>query len=139
MANHEKAGCNDLLLCYSIFMEEEKTRTEKVKEDTKDLVGHVTDLLESYSKLVIVNATQKAIDISSSIIFSVTLALLCFLVAFFIGLGLAWWLGNVINSRAGGFFIVGGIYLLSMIILMAMRKKTIFPFLRNFLTRKIYE
>jgi hypothetical protein len=76
LANHEKAGCNDLLLFYSIFMEEEKTRTEKAKEDTKDLVEHVTDLVESYSKLVIVNATQKGIDISSSIIFSVTLALL---------------------------------------------------------------
>ena len=120
-------------------MEEEKTRTKEVKEDTKDLVEHVTDLLETYSKLVVINATQKGIDISSSIVFSVTLALLCFLVVSFIGLGLAWWLGNAINSRAGGFFIVGGIYLLSIIILMAMRKKTIFPLLRNFLTRKIYE
>ena len=121
------------------FMEEEKTRTKEIKEDSRDLVEHVTDLLETYSKLVIINATQKGIDISSSIIFSVTLAFLGFLVVSFIGFGLAWWLGNVINSRAGGFFIVGGIYLLSMIILMAMRKKTIFPFLRNFLTRKIYE
>ena len=121
------------------FMEEEKTRTKEIKEDSKDLVEHVTDLLETYSKLVIINAAQKGIDISSSIIFSVTLALLCFLVVSFIGFGLAWWLGNVINSRAGGFFIVGGIYLLSIIILMAMRRKTIFPFLRNFLTRKIYE
>ena len=121
------------------FMEEEKTRTKEIKEDSRDLVEHLTDLLETYSKLVIINATQKGIDISSSIIFSVTLALLGFLVVSFIGFGLAWWLGNVINNRAGGFFIVGGIYLLSMIILMATRKKMIFPFLRNFLTQKIYE
>ena len=120
-------------------MEQEKTRTEEIKEDTKDLVEHVADLVETYSKLVIVNATQKGIDISSSVIFSVILALLCFLVVFFIGFGLAWWLGNVINSRAGGFFITGGVYLLCMVVLITMRKNTIFPFLRNFLTRKIYE
>ena len=71
------------------FMEEEKTRTKEIKEDSKDLVEHVTDLLETYSKLVIINATQKGIDISSSIIFSVTLAFLGFLVVSFIGFGLA--------------------------------------------------
>ena len=54
-------------------------------------------------------------------------------------IGIAWWLGNAINSRPGGFFIVAAFYLVIMIVIIAMRKKVIFPFLRNIITRKIYE
>ncbi len=102
-------------------MSEEKTGTEEIKKDTKDLVEHVTDFLETYYQN------------------SLILAFLCLLVISFSGFGLAWWLGDLINSRAGGFFIVAGIYLLIVVILIAMGKKVIFPFLRNLITRKIYE
>jgi len=56
-----------------------------------------------------------------------------------LGFGLAWWLGDVINSRAGGFFIVAAFYLVVMIAMIIMRKRLIFPLLRNIITRKIYE
>jgi hypothetical protein len=120
-------------------MEEEKIRTQEIKEETKDLAEHITDFLETYYQLLTINVAQKSINITSSLINAVILAFLCLLIASFIGLGLAWWLGNVINSRAGGFFITAGIYLIVMIALIVMRKKVIFPFLRNFITRKIYE
>jgi len=120
-------------------MEETRTRTQEIKEDTKDLVEHIGDFLETYYELLTINVAQKGINIASAVINTVVL---CFLGLFAFGLlsfGLAWWLGNVIESRAGGFFITAGIYLLFIVAIIVMRKKVIFPFLRNLITRKIYE
>jgi putative superfamily III holin-X len=120
-------------------MEEQKTKTEEIKEDAKDLVEHIGDFLESYYQLLTIKLAQKVIDVTSSLINSIILALLGLLFVSFVGLGLAWWLGDVINNRAGGFFITAGIFLVIMLLLVVMRKKLIFPFLRNFLTRNIYD
>jgi hypothetical protein len=124
---------------FSLNMEEEKTRTEEKKEETKDLTEHITDFLETYYQLLTINVAQKSINLASSLVHAVILAFLGLLIMSFIGLGLAWWLGNIINSRAGGFFITAGVFLLVMIALIVMRRKVVFPFLRNFITRKIYE
>jgi hypothetical protein len=120
-------------------MEEEKTRTQEIKEEAKDLAEHVTDFLETYYQLLTINVAQKGVNIASAVINAVVLCFLGLFAFGFIGLGLAWWLGNVINNRAGGFFITAGIYLVIIIVLIAMRKKVLFPFLRNLITRKIYE
>ena len=120
-------------------MEEQKTKTEDIKEDAMDIVNHVGDFLETYYQLLTVRLAQKFIDITSSLINSIILAFLGLLFLSFVGLGLAWWLGNVVDNRAAGFFITAGIYLVIIFLLIVMRKKLIFPFLRNFLTGKIYD
>ena len=120
-------------------MEEHKTRTEEIKEEAKDLAEHIGDFLETYYQLLTINIAQKGINIASAIINGVVLVFLGLFFIGFLGFGLAWLLGNVIDSRAGGFFITAGVYLVIMIAIVVMRKKVIFPFLRNFITRKIYE
>jgi hypothetical protein len=120
-------------------MQEQQTKTEEIKEEAKDITGHIGDFLETYYQLLTIKLAQKVIDVTSSLINSIILAFLGLLFISFVGIGLAWWLGNVINNRAGGFFITAGIYLLIMFLLIAMRKKLIFPLLRNFLTRNIYD
>ena len=120
-------------------MEGEKTRAQEIKDGAKDPVEHIGDFLETYYQLLSINIAQKGINIASALINAV---MLCFLGLFTFGLvslGLGWWLGNVIGSRAGGFFITAGFYLIIMVVIMIMRKKVIFPFLRNLITRKIYE
>jgi hypothetical protein len=120
-------------------MEAEKTRTEEIKDEARDLVGHIGDFFETYYELLTITLAKKSVDIASSLINSVILAFLGLLFISFVGFGLAWWLGTAIGNRAGGFFITAGIYLLIMVLIVVMRKKVIFPFLRNLLTRKIYE
>jgi hypothetical protein len=135
-----KAGCKT---CFSHLispnMEEEKTKTEGIKENASDLVDHVTDFLETYYQYIGINVAQKSINLASGAINFVVVVFLCLLIVSFTGFGLAWWLGDVINNRAGGFFIVAGFYLVVMIAVIIMRKKLIFPLLRNIITRKIYE
>ena len=120
-------------------MEEEKTKTEGIKESASDLVDHVTDFLETYYQYIAINVAQKSVNLASGAVNFVIVIFLCLLVVSFAGFGLAWWLGTVIDSRPGGFFLVAGFYLIIMIALIVMRKKLIFPFLRNLITRKIYE
>lgn len=120
-------------------MAEETTKTEGIKESASDLVDHVTDFVETYYQYIAINVAQKSVNLASGAINFVVLIFLCLLIVSFIGFGLAWWIGDVVNSRAGGFFIVAGFYLLIMILMITMRKKVIFPFLRNIITKKIYE
>jgi len=120
-------------------MEEPKTKVEEIKEDAKDLFEHITDYLETYYELISITVAQKTINIASGIINVMILAILGLFAFGLISLGLGWWLGNLLNSRVGGFFLVAGIYAVLMIAIIVMRKKVIFPFLRNLLTKKLYE
>jgi putative superfamily III holin-X len=120
-------------------MEETKTRVQEIKEDTKDLFEHATDYLETYYQLLTVTIAQKFIDIASGAVNAVILTVLGLFTFGMISMGLGWWLGNLVNSRAGGFLLVAALYLLIMFAIILMRKKVIFPFLRNMLTKKIYE
>jgi hypothetical protein len=58
---------------------------------------------------------------------------------FFLFCGLALWLGSLIDSRAGGFFIVAGIFLLLVVLIFALKNKVIVPAIRNAIISKVYE
>jgi putative superfamily III holin-X len=120
-------------------MEEERTKTQNLAEDAKDLKDHVSDFLETYVQLTAVKLTEKFINIASTVVNFTALAYLLFLFFFFIGFGLAWWVGSLVNSRAGGFFIVAGFYLICVIFLATAGKKTVIPLLRNLITRLMYD
>jgi len=120
-------------------MEDSKSKVQEIKEETKDLLEHVTDYLETYYQLITVTLAQKIVNIASGTINAIILAVLALFSFGMISLGLGWWLGNLINSRPGGFFLTGGVYLVIMIIIILMRKNKFLPFLRNMLTKKIYE
>ena len=111
---------------------------EELKTKAENLTEHLSDLMDSYYKLAAVTATEKATDIGSGILGAVVISVLGFFIVFFAGFGLAWWLGNVINSRAGGFLLVSAFFLLVTVILFAIRKNIVFPFFRNSILRKIY-
>jgi hypothetical protein len=120
-------------------MEEVKPKSEGITSEAKDLFEHATDYLDTFYKLTVVNIVQKGVNIASGVINAVIVLFLGIFFLFFAGFGLAWWLGDALNSRAGGFFIVAGLGALAIVAILFMRKKKIFPFLRNLIIRKIYE
>lgn len=85
-------------------MEDIKEKAGGLKEKTQNLTDHVSDLLESYYKLGILNVTEKGTEIASLTItlFVVSFLLLCALL--FIGFGVAWWLGGKIEQHAYRFY-----------------------------------
>ncbi len=113
--------------------------TQNLKEDAKDILNHAGDYAETFYKLSLVRLTKKVSDIASGVVNSVLIFFISLCILLFISFAGAWWLGDVTNSRALGFLLIAGFYLLIVFVLVLMRKKVISPFIRNTLIRKIYE
>ena len=112
---------------------------EDLKEKTADLADHVEDLADTFYKLTIVNVTQKATNIASGAVVMVALSVLGLFVFLFLGIALSWWLGNIMDSRVGGFLAGAGFFLIVLVVIIMLRKKIIFPFIRNLIISKVYD
>jgi len=120
--------------------QEQKQAEEKegFKEKVGDLTDHIGDYLDTLYKLTIVKATQKATNIVSIIVVAIAVITVGMFALFFASIALSLWIGNLISSRVGGFLVVAGFYLLSLLIIILLRKKIVFPFFRNLILR-IYD
>ena len=110
----------------------------EIKEKTKDLTEHVSDYAETFYKLAILKMTRKGTDIASAGIMMAAIAIFGLFITFFAGVALALWLGDLLANRALGFLLVSGFFLLIMVIIIALRKKMVFPYFRNLIIRKFY-
>jgi hypothetical protein len=82
--------------------------------------------------------THKAVKTGASIINGFITMVLGLVVFFFLNFALGWWLGQLVDSRALGFVILGGFYLLILVIVIA-AKKSVLAMLRNMLIKMIYD
>lgn len=112
---------------------------EDLKEKTVDLADHVEDLANTFYQLTIVNLTKKATNLISGALVMFAMCLLGLFVLLFAGFALAWWLADVFNNRAIGFLLTAGLFLLILLLIVLLRKGTIFPFVRNLIIRKLYD
>jgi hypothetical protein len=116
-----------------------KHNTGGIKEKTNALTDHLSDLVESYYKLGVLNITDKATGIASVAITLLVVSFLALFALLFLGFGFGWWLGQQLNNMLAGFSIVAGILIIFITVLMAVRKQVIFPFIRNSIIKKVYE
>jgi predicted phage tail protein len=112
---------------------------EDLKEKTIDLADHIEDLADTFYRLTVLNVTQKATNIASGAIFMIVLSALVLFCLFFAGCALAWWLGDLVNSRVGGFLLTAALFLILIGIISLLKKKTIFPLIRNLIIRRVYD
>lgn len=111
---------------------------EENKND-KNLIDDVAQLIETYRDLITLRVVEQA-SLGGSISAVGIIALLfmsCILL--FFGLGAAWWVGEMMNNLTYGFLIVGGVYLIVLVVLLATAQKFTLPAIRNFIIKKIYE
>ena len=113
--------------------------TEDLKETVEDLTSHVNDYLDTLYRLTLLKAVQKATTLASTVVAAIAVCTVGLIALFFASFGAAWWLGDVIKSRAGGFMIMAGFFLLLLVCIFLLRKKIVFPFIRNLVMGKIYE
>jgi apolipoprotein N-acyltransferase len=110
---------------------------DDLKEKTAGLADHVEDLANTFYQLTVVNLTQKATNIASGLILVLAVGMLGFCILLFLGFALSWWLGNLMQNRAIGFLLGAGFFMLILLIIASLRKKIIFPYIRNFIIRKM--
>jgi hypothetical protein len=112
---------------------------EDLKEKTADLADHVEDLANTFYKLTILNLAQKATNIASNAIAMIVLCVMSLFVLLFAGIALSWWLGDLIDSRPGGFLLGALFFVILYFVLASLRKKIIFPLVRNNIISKAYD
>jgi positive regulator of sigma E activity len=112
---------------------------EQLKTKADDLKNHVEAFAETFLKLTFTTIVQKGVNIASVLVNTILVYIFSVLVLIFISAGLAWWLGDLVHNRAAGFFLVAGIYLLATVIIIVLRKKIVYPFIRNSIIKKVYE
>lgn len=113
-------------------MQQEKTGTEK----WVDLGG---DLVEGYRKLITIKIVEYTSLGASVSIVGILLLVMVVFVLLFAGLGCAWWLGENMGNMKAGFFIVGGVYTLGLLVVLATSRKVLLPRIRDLIIKKIYE
>lgn len=112
---------------------------ENIKSRATELTESITDYLETSYKLVVIEAADKSTKILASITASCIVLVLGLFVILFGGIALGIWLGSLLNSAALGFVLVAVLFLLIIFILVAMRKRIVFPLIRNILINMLYE
>ena len=111
---------------------------EEFQNKAGNLTDHVGEYIETYSKLIMLNATERATGIASVSITSLVLTGLITFVLLFASLCLGWWAGEQLESMPAGFGIVTGIYALPALFILLFRKKII-PYVQDRLIQKVYE
>lgn len=111
---------------------------EDLKTKVTDLTDHAGDMFDTWYRLAVIKATKKGAKIATAAItlFIISALVLCVLV--FIGFGLAMWLSTLM-SGALAYFIVAAFYILLIACFWGFRRKLVFPLIRDFLVRKIYD
>ena len=112
---------------------------DALKSKVADLLEQGSELLDTYYRLTVVNATEKVAKASSVSVVAMAAAIFGLIVIFFGGIGLAWWIGESMDNMKAGFFIVGGIFLLLLAALLLFRKSLLVPLIRNQIIQAIYD
>lgn len=112
---------------------------ENAEKNKERFVDIGSDLVEAYRNLITIKIVEHTSMGASVSITGLLWLVIAMFVLLFAGLGSAWWLGEYLNDMKAGFFIVGGIYVLILIVLLATSRKMIVPRIRNLIIRKIYE
>lgn len=112
---------------------------DALKTKAADFLEQGSELLDTYYRLTVVNATEKVAKASSVSVVALAAAIFGLIVIFFGGIGLAWWIGEAMNNMKAGFFIVAGFFLLVLLALLVFRKSLLVPLIRNQIIQAIYD
>jgi len=112
---------------------------EDIRTHTDSLAEKIGLYVETYLKLIGITATKRITGMASLGIISAFILFLFMFILFFLGIGIALWVGESLNDEKAGYFIVAGFYVICMIIVLILRKELVYPFVRNFIIKKVYE
>jgi hypothetical protein len=113
----------------------------EVNEDTKikSLTEDIAEYVQIYLKLAAVNATQKATVVATVTLTATLLSVFCLFILLFVGLGAAIWLGESWGNMKAGYFTVAASFILFTLGFVLLRRRVIFPYVRDHIIRKVYE
>lgn len=96
----------------------------------KDKIAHYIDVRLSLAKLSVI---QTASNVLSYLIYVFISLFLTIAILIFLGIGLGEWLSDLVDSRAGGYFMTAGIFILLMVLLVVLRTTIVNAFSGTFI------
>ena len=110
-----------------------------LKTSTQQLKDHVGEYVNTYIQITKAKATQAASTAAGGAAVGIAALFLGLFFLFFLFCGLALWIGDMMNNRHAGFFIVAGFFALLLVLVFVLRKKVIVPKIQNAIISKVYE
>lgn len=110
-----------------------------VKTAFTNFKNSAQDIADTYYRLGVAKATQKGANLAAASVSTMLMVFFAFCTLLFAFIGLAFWVGSLVNSIAGGFLIVAAFFGLVMGLVMALKGKVIYPMIRNSIVKKVYE
>jgi hypothetical protein len=101
------------------------------------LGSHVKEYVNENLNLLTLNIYDRASKALSSLVSAIVFWVLIIFAILFISLGLAWWIGTRVDNPFLGFIIMGGIYILITVILIANKDRWIRIPVINFFLKNI--
>ena len=112
----------------------------EIKDRANDWLGHTTDYLETRWNLGVLDASEKAAGVVSSMAAALIVGVVGTFTLLFASLGAALLIGNSLNSLAAGCFIVALFYAVVGSVLYVVRDGFIkIPVINSFIKRFYYE
>jgi len=112
---------------------------EALKQSAEKLTDSISNYAETYYKLTVLKAADKATGIASNSLTAAVTLLVGLFTLFFLSMALAFWLGDLLDSYAAGFLIVGLFFAACIASVILLRKRIVFPFIRNKIIRNLYD
>jgi hypothetical protein len=117
-------------------MEEKKGRKEQFFAETEELIErYIKDRL----LLIRIDATEKGAKLAAHFVTGMVLGLLFFFILLFVSIMAGYYFSELTGSQFYGFGIIAGFYVLIFVILLAIRKRYIFPYIINLVIGTIFD
>jgi phosphoglycerol transferase MdoB-like AlkP superfamily enzyme len=106
-------------------------------ESIKTLIDKSKDYLETKIELAKLKTIDRSADILSTVVLTISMLFISFLLFLFVSLALALYLGKLLGAYHYGFFIMGGFYAIILLVIYVKREKWIKTPIANGLISKM--
>lgn len=114
-----------------------------MEERKERFFAETEELIERYIKdrllLIRIDAAEKGAKLAAHFVTGMLLAILFFFIIMFLSIMAGYYFSELTGSQFYGFGIIAGFYVLVFAILLAVRKRYIFPFLINLVIKTVFD
>lgn len=114
-----------------------------MEERKERFFAETEELIERYIKdrllLIRIDAAEKGAKLAAHFVTGMLLAVLFFFIIMFLSIMAGYYFSELTGSQFYGFSIIAGFYVLVFLILLAIRKRYIFPFLINLVIKTVFD
>lgn len=110
---------------------------EKINELIDEIYENSNSFVRSHTKSAKLEIYERITNVISSGISAGIVITLTMLALFFVNFGLAYWIGDLIESRSLGYVIVGGFYLIALVFYLLLRNRVAQNIVKNSVLKKV--